>query len=250
MTPPKRPLAALSVSDLQDDSVMSETVAGWSVDRRGAVQSTMTIARDLAQSEASDRTVVVADEQTVGRGRQGRVWSSPPGNLYMTAILRPDVPLARAGEASMVAGVALADALSQILSANRTVRLKWPNDVLVDDGKVSGILAETFVEDGTLTAILVGIGLNVASKPDLPDRPTSRLFEMEGRLDAVLETVLTALDKWITVWSRVDGFSAIRLEWMRYGPEEGRCVRQTAGWTGSGTFSWGCGRRSARHDGQ
>jgi len=189
--------------------------AGWQVVGLGAVASTMEEARRLAETGAADRTVVRAVEQTGGRGRMGRQWSSPPGNVYMTAILRPDAPTARAAELSIVAAVALADAVARF---GGDVALKWPNDVLLNGGKVAGVLLEAVAEGSVLKAVLIGIGVNVASRPELPDRRTSRIEGAEA--DTVFEALVAALDARYRQWCR-DGLTGIRSAWLARGPAIG-----------------------------
>ncbi|HYC65338.1 MAG TPA: biotin--[acetyl-CoA-carboxylase] ligase, partial [Reyranellaceae bacterium] len=116
---------------------------GWTLVALDSVGSTNDEAGRLAESGAAEGTVVWALEQTGGRGRRGRVWASPRGNLYSSTILRPDCAPVRAAELGFVAGLAVAD-----LAKGRDVRLKWPNDVLVDGGKVAGILPESSVAAG------------------------------------------------------------------------------------------------------
>ncbi len=104
--------------------------------------------------------MVVAGRQTRGRGRHGRDWFSPEGNLYASILLRPGLPPARLSELGFVVALAAADAADAVLPGGRA-RLKWPNDVLVDGGKIAGILVE-IIEDN---AAVIGIGLNIAHAP-------------------------------------------------------------------------------------
>lgn len=189
--------------------------ADWHVVARAAVASTMEEARRLAEAGAVDPTVVRALEQTGGRGRLGRSWSSPPGNVYATAVLRPEVPTARSAELSIVAAVAAADAVAAF---GGDVALKWPNDVLLDGGKVAGVLLEAITDGSRLSAVLIGIGINVASRPDLPDRRTARVEG--GDADAVFAALLAALGARYRQWCR-DGLSGIRSAWLARGPAIG-----------------------------
>ena len=127
------------------------------------VDSTNAEAKRLAaegEEKSPDGTIIWAKEQTDGRGRRGRKWHSPPGNLYCSLILRPDVALAKAAELSFVAGLAVFDALGSVGEPGHQVHLKWPNDVLLNGGKVAGILLESI---GDFLAI--GIGVNLAHAP-------------------------------------------------------------------------------------
>jgi BirA family biotin operon repressor/biotin-[acetyl-CoA-carboxylase] ligase len=120
-----------------------------------------------AREGAADRTVLIADTQTAGRGRRDREWVSPPGSgLYLSVLLRPTtVPAARLGTLGMVAGLALMHLANE---AGVTATLKWPNDLLIGDAKCAGVLSEA-APDGTTQAAVVGIGINV--KPLGPDVP-------------------------------------------------------------------------------
>ena len=134
--------------------------------------STMDAARQRARDGAPDGTVIVAGRQTRGRGRQGRDWFSPEGNMYASILLRPGLQPARLTELGFVVALAAADAVDAVLpggcasgcSTGRAAgraRLKWPNDVMIDGAKVAGILVE-IIEDN---AAIIGIGLNVAQAP-------------------------------------------------------------------------------------
>ena len=102
------------------------------------IGSTNAEARKRAEHGAVDRTVIWASEQTAGRGRHGRDWSSPPGNLYLSVVCRPDCAVSQAPQLGFVVGVAMAGAIRAL--SDIPVVLKWPNDLLVDGRKVSGLL--------------------------------------------------------------------------------------------------------------
>lgn len=186
--------------------------AGWTVVPLGTVASTMDEARRLEGEGASDRTAVRADAQTGGHGRLGRSWASPPGNVYTTVILRPPIPTSRAAEASLVAAVAVADAVSCFAEP---VGLKWPNDVLLDGGKVAGVLLEAVATGPSLSAVLVGIGINVASRPELPDRPTARIATADA--DTVFAALVEALGRRYDHWIE-EGLDGVRRAWLDRGP--------------------------------
>jgi BirA family transcriptional regulator, biotin operon repressor / biotin---[acetyl-CoA-carboxylase] ligase len=192
-----------------------DAAGGWTIASFDRVSSTMDEARRLAVEGAPDRTVVRADVQTGGRGRLGRPWVSSIGNVYTTAILRPAISTARAAELSLVAAVAVADTVARF---SESVRLKWPNDVLLNGGKVSGVLLEAVAEGVSLSAVLVGIGVNVGSHPDLPDRPTSRIETADA--DTVFAALLDAFDQRYRQWSQ-HGLGGIRFAWLERGPDLG-----------------------------
>lgn len=124
------------------------------------IESTNTTALSMAEAGAPEGTVILADSQTQGRGRMGRVWHSPPNiNLYLSIILRPEREAARIGLWSLAAAVAVARTIEQTLTL--PARLKWPNDVLVHRRKISGLLVESATQNGRSKYLVLGIGLNV-----------------------------------------------------------------------------------------
>jgi BirA family biotin operon repressor/biotin-[acetyl-CoA-carboxylase] ligase len=174
-----------------------------------SVGSTNDEAARLAEEGAREGTVVWAREQSGGRGRRGRVWASPAGNLYSSTILRPDCPAARAAELGFVAALAVAD----MVPGSRQVRVKWPNDVMVDGGKVAGILPESSISaDGKAEHVVLGIGVNVSFAPELPEM-RYRGACLGGTVEAALERLTAALARRVAQWRR-DGFTAVRAEWL------------------------------------
>jgi len=128
------------------------------------VGSTNTLALELAVAGAPEWTLVSAAHQTRGRGRLDRTWVDvPAGAVMCSVILRPTLEPARAGLLALLAGAALAQAIRRTTGAKATC--KWPNDVLVGDGKVAGVLSESVVADGRLSCVVVGFGVNVRA-PD------------------------------------------------------------------------------------
>lgn len=120
--------------------------------------STLDAVHTLAAEDAPSGTVVLADEQTAGRGRDGRVWQSPRGGVWMGMLVRPPFPAA--GVLSIRGGLVLADVIDEIAGEPRA-QLKWPNDVLIDGRKVAGILCEARWQGGTPQWLALGIGVNV-----------------------------------------------------------------------------------------
>lgn len=162
---------------------------------------------------------VTADRQTTGKGRAGRAWTSEPGNLQASLAITSAAPLNRAGELSLLAGIALIDAIRDVspLAETSRLRLKWPNDVLVGPAKAGGILVETTTargEPGFLAVI--GFGLNIASYPQDLGRAATSLAK-EGT-SVTPDTVLAALahqcSNWIARWDEGRGFESIRQAWM------------------------------------
>ena len=182
---------------------------GWTLVALQSVGSTNDEAARLAEAGAPEGTVVWAREQTGGRGRRGRSWASPVGNLYSSTLLRPGCPAAQAAELGFVAALAVAD----MVPNGRATRVKWPNDVLVDGGKVAGILPESSIgADGRAEHVILGIGVNIGFAPVLPDMryPGAALG---GTAEAALEALTAALARRLAQWRR-EGFPAIRTEWL------------------------------------
>jgi len=183
-----------------------------------SVGSTNDEAKRLAEDGAAEGTLVWGLEQAAGRGRRGRGWHSPPGNLYMSAVLRPGKPAVQSALIGFVAAVALADALQDLGLASDRLRLKWPNDVLVDKAKVAGILIETSATAGGLPAWLVmGMGVNLAHAPEDTPYPATTL-RAAGLTNASVESLLEALAgrlaEWYGRW-QAEGFTPVRAAWLK-----------------------------------
>jgi BirA family biotin operon repressor/biotin-[acetyl-CoA-carboxylase] ligase len=151
-----------------------------------------------------------ADRQTAGRGRQGRAWASPPGNLIVSTLVRLRAGDPLAPSLALVAAVALYEALS-LFAPDADLAIKWPNDVLAGDAKLAGILLERHDD-----AVVVGIGANLASHPDLPDRAATDLAELTGAAPTaatVAETLVETFAHWLGVW-RGAGLDAVVTRWL------------------------------------
>ncbi len=232
--------------------------------RRGSVVSTQSVAFELAEQGAPDRTVVIAEHQTGGRGRRGARWEDEPGtSLLVSVVLRPSLEPARLPMLSYVAAVAVAEALAEV--APVVPRLKWPNDVLIGGRKIAGILLETRLRGMTghvgaptaqsrppteltgqaapATTVLpelaapattvpattiLGVGINLGQRqfsPLLGDRATSVAIETGLSVDR--EALLTALLDRFDVWRRhleAEGFDGVRRRWLALSDTIGRTV--------------------------
>lgn len=166
--------------------------------------------RQLAEAGGEDGLWLRADRQTAGRGRRGRDWSSPSGNFYGSTLvrLRPGDPMA--ATLALVAAVAIEDAVAACLSGTSArLLLKWPNDLLIDGAKLSGILLERIGD-----AVIIGMGINLASAPQLSDRATSALVDHGVTVaPATMQALLAeAMIRWLAVW-REQGLGAIARRW-------------------------------------
>ncbi|HEY3414216.1 MAG TPA: biotin--[acetyl-CoA-carboxylase] ligase [Armatimonadota bacterium] len=146
----------------------------------------------LAREGAPAGTVVWAGDQNAGRGRMGRTWEGGAGNVYLSVVTRPEIPVALAGRISVACGLALTDALRK--ETWQPVRTKWPNDLYLYGRKVGGILVETgAARAGRLEWVVVGVGINVSSHPDVPPpaHPATSLAAHGGAGD--IETLIPGL---------------------------------------------------------
>ncbi len=184
----------------------------------GAVGSTNDVARDLADQGEPEGLFVQAAEQTAGRGRHGRVWQSPPGNLHASLLLRPTRPMAEVATLSLVAALALAEAVAELSGGAVQPRLKWPNDVQIDGAKLAGILLEAASDArGACSWLIIGMGVNVAASPgaEVPYATTSLVAAglTEITPAALLATLAAALRPRLDQWS-THGFAGLRPSWL------------------------------------
>ncbi|WP_163992633.1 biotin--[acetyl-CoA-carboxylase] ligase [Pyxidicoccus caerfyrddinensis] len=190
---------------------------GRTVHHHDSVGSTNEVAFRLAQDGAEHGEVVVAEQQTAGKGRRGRAWVSPPGlNLYFSAILRPELPPQRAPELTLVAAVALAEALRE---QGTEAAIKWPNDVHLDGRKVAGILTELSAEPERVHFVIVGVGVNLNSRaehfPDeLRETATSLALATGQRVlrARFAATLWGRMEEWLDRYLE-EGFDPVRARW-------------------------------------
>lgn len=158
-----------------------------------------------ASSSALDGDWLIAGRQTAGRGRQGRAWVSPPGNLYASGLVELRAGDPPASTLALVAGLAVVEALGV-----SGLSLKWPNDVLTGSAKLAGILLERQND-----VVVIGVGANLAHHPDLPDRPTMSLAAMGVTMsaDTAISVLAPAVARWLDIW-RTAGLLAIRTAWL------------------------------------
>ena len=178
-----------------------------------------TNAEACREAEKGENHIVVwAREQTAGRGRRGRAWDSPRGNLYCSFLLRPEFTPDVAMRVGFVAAIALADTVASILPRSSFVHTKWPNDVLVEDRKISGILMESSLDGaGDLEWLVVGTGVNIESFPENADYAATCLHAegVDGINEAkLLEIYCLRFLAWYVTWKKL-GFGPVRQAWLR-----------------------------------
>jgi BirA family transcriptional regulator, biotin operon repressor / biotin---[acetyl-CoA-carboxylase] ligase len=190
-----------------------------------SVSSTNDLALELAQIPVPEGTVVIAEEQTAGRGRLGRAWASPRGGVWLSVILSPGLPAERTPVIGLAAAIAAATAIRE--TTGLLARLKWPNDVLVDAKKVVGILAEA--PPGTDWVVVgIGINANIAKEalPDISGYPATSLQALLGHAvdrEALIRALLQELDRGY-VMLRSAGVRRILQRWREMSETLGRAV--------------------------
>ncbi|MFD2640366.1 biotin--[acetyl-CoA-carboxylase] ligase [Piscibacillus salipiscarius] len=221
-----------SPNDLSETALSWDLKTDWLGQRliyKEQVTSTQIVAHDLARDGAEHGTVIVAREQTKGRGRMRRYWESKDGlGLWFSSILRPTgIEPKRASQLTLVAAVAIADYLSKY---NLDVKIKWPNDLFINGKKLAGILTEMQAEQDAVEYIVLGIGINMNhDQQDLfeseRNKATSLLLEAKQpfNLNTVLTELLFELEVKFDLFMS-EGFSTIKGQWESYAYKLGEWV--------------------------
>ena len=197
---------------------LPELPLGLSLVAHETVNSTNNEAKLLAASDNTpEGTVVWAKEQTAGKGRMNRSWMSPLGNLYSSIILRPDTTLADAAQIGFLPALAVGEMLTQFTYVS-SYAFKWPNDVLLNKKKVSGILLESGNWNETNSKwLVVGCGINLAHSPKETRFPATSIFEETGtklNVGEALSTYYTFFLEWYKRYCQ-EGFSVVRNAWLQ-----------------------------------
>lgn len=194
------------------------------------LESTNVTAVAEARAGAPEGTVIVAARQEGGHGRMKRVWSSPLGGLWFSVILRPQIDPRFVAQTTLLAGVAVTKALRRLYESN-SIRIKWPNDILLKDKKVCGILSEMNLnENGNIDYAVIGIGVNVAiDMAGLPKELSDKAASLNASLgkkyscNQVLVAILAELQLLYKQWLH-KGALAIMPQWKRYNCTLGKDV--------------------------
>jgi len=179
---------------------------------------------------------ILAGEQTGGRGRRGRAWSSPRGNFHATLVMKPADPPARVALRSFAAALALRDALVALTGTPASFTLKWPNDVLCNGGKIAGILLESAGQGAGVSHLAIGIGVNLIAAPDPsmlePGALPAVTLLAETGIRVAPETVLAHLAPAFGVWERrfqTEGFAPLRTAWLSHAARLSETIRARTG---------------------
>ncbi|WP_032112146.1 biotin--[acetyl-CoA-carboxylase] ligase [Candidatus Paracaedibacter symbiosus] len=198
-----------------------------------SLDSTNSEVKRLCQQDYPEGTVVVAATQTVGRGRLGRRWISPPGNLYFSILLRPKVSLDVLSQLALVGGLALAKTIKYYMGDTCRVTLKWPNDILVNLQKIAGILIETDMDSCLIegTPCYLGIGVNMERAPELTAYPAIAFKDFVTPIPDTAEFLnnfVINFNSMYVTWQE-EGFVVLRDEWLSFAHGLGEFIVATAG---------------------
>jgi BirA family transcriptional regulator, biotin operon repressor / biotin---[acetyl-CoA-carboxylase] ligase len=213
--------------------VLYTTRYGQQIHYYDSVQSTQLIAHELVRSGAPDGTIVIAEHQTAGRGRMMREWNSSQGKgIWLTIIIRPNIAPHQAPQFTLVTAVAVVNAFKAMFK-NFNPEIKWPNDILINGKKTTGILTEMISESDRIQALLIGIGINVnQSLEDFPEAlqsiATSVSIEEGEHVDRVqlVANLLKFLEHYSDHYVQ-HGFPLIKKLWEESSGTIGKQVRAT-----------------------
>jgi BirA family biotin operon repressor/biotin-[acetyl-CoA-carboxylase] ligase len=182
----------------------------WRVELHEAIASTQDVA--LAALAAGDmgRLAVRARRQTGGRGRAGREWIAPVGNLSLSLVLRLDPAPPAPGRFALLSGIALFDAVMAVAPEISRLSLKWPNDLMLGRGKLGGILIDSALTPaGLLDAVVIGIGVNLVDAPVIDGRETASLAGYSVAAEVLADAIMAAFDRWLSV-----PLAELRVAWL------------------------------------
>lgn len=207
------------------------------------LDSTNEEGKRLAGGGASHGAVIWAKRQTNGRGRMGREWISPAGNLYVSVLLSPGCELAQSSQISFVAAVAAVETLQPIIPGEGHITCKWPNDVLMDGKKIGGILLESFATQDDSGKerqwVVVGVGINIDSYPKETRYPAACLRDAGVEIISakiVLSRFVYNFIQWYDTWQNV-GFPPVHETWLKHAHQLGMPIEVQIGQeTHSGLF--------------
>jgi BirA family biotin operon repressor/biotin-[acetyl-CoA-carboxylase] ligase len=219
-----------AVSDDEIRLGLQTKFIGQNILYQESVPSTQKIAHRLANENATEGTVVIAEEQISGKGRMGREWHSPKyTGIWMSLILRPNISLANAPQLTLLAAVSVVQAIEEI--AGLRPEIKWPNDLLLNGKKLTGILTELHAEADRIHSIIIGIGINVNQQ--LSDFPaelhpiaTSLAIEKGEKISrsALIRSIFKHFENLYLQYLE-EGFSPIKLLWESYAISIGKQIK-------------------------
>ncbi|MGM9923140.1 MAG: biotin--[acetyl-CoA-carboxylase] ligase [Bacillus sp. (in: firmicutes)] len=232
----KKGYRIVSIPDkMSADSIrlqIKSNILGRSIHYYDCVESTQRIANELAHTSADEGTIVVADEQTGGRGRLAREWHSAKGTgIWMSIILKPHIPIHEMPKLTLLTAVAVAQAIESTTGVSP--HIKWPNDVLMNGKKVCGILTEMQAEADGIHSVVIGPGINVNQRledfpEELRDIATSLMIETGKTVarEVLISSILSKLEDLYLLFQH-EGFGPIKALWESYAINMGKTITAT-----------------------
>lgn len=217
------------MTEAELESLKNTQWAGCEIYCFDSIDSTNTKAKELAEAGHPSGTLVVADQQTLGRGRRGRSWESPAGTgIFMTLMLKPDINPNNASMLTLVAAMATARAITEV--TGEAARIKWPNDIVMNGKKVVGILTEMSAQFDYINHIVVGIGINVHNEEfpeEIAKTASSLLLECDHRIHraSLIEAFLEEFERLYAVYLETEDMSGLQKEYDSLLVNRGRQVR-------------------------
>lgn len=211
----------------------------WRLEVFESLSSTSDTCIEKAKSGEPAGLAILAETQTAGRGSRGRQWQSPPGNLNLSILLRPNRPAAEASIYPLLTGIVAADALASFLPAETAPQLKWPNDVLLNGAKLAGILIDAAPQGQLLDWLVIGIGINLMHAPEIPGKPATTLKAHGAQASPrdAANRLLQELDFWLDAFA-TSGPAAIIDAWqLRAHPIGTPLTVQTAERSTAGSYA-------------
>ena len=217
------------MTEAELESLKNTQWAGCEIYCFDSIDSTNTKAKELAEAGHPSGTLVVADQQTLGRGRRGRSWESPAGTgIFMTLMLKPDINPNNASMLTLVADMATARAITEV--TGEAAQIKWPNDIVMNGKKVVGILTEMSAQFDYINHIVVGIGINVHNEEfpeEIAKTASSLLLECGHRIHraSLIEAFLEEFERLYAVYLETEDMSGLQKEYDSLLVNRGRQVR-------------------------
>ncbi len=218
---------------ITDDEIrlgLTTTFIGKNIHYEESVESTQKIALRLAAEDAYEGTVVIAEEQRSGKGRMNRKWHSPKyTGIWMSLILRPNIPLTKAPQLTLLTAVAIVHAIQEV--SGLQPEIKWPNDILINGKKVTGILTELQAEADRIHSIIIGMGINVNQKKEdfpeeLQEKAGSLLIETGQSISraGLIRSIFKHFEKLYLLYLE-QGFFPIKILWEGYAVSIGKILK-------------------------
>lgn len=206
---------------------------GFALRHVPSIGSTSATLMEDALNGATGPVWLVADEQVDGKGRRGRFWHSPKGNLYASLLLSEPAPGVHVAQLSFVLALALRDAVCQIAETQGVtdlqIEVKWPNDLMINGNKCAGLLLEGGMK-GQSRFVIVGMGVNLAFHPEKSNHPASNFAELDLNTSPAhfFAFLSDAVARRLSQWARGSNFAQIRADWLAHAYKMGEVMRINA----------------------